>query len=120
MFSPEFPDPQHHAFPLWILDGDYFYDGSDIISLGNALTVDNVRQAYTNGIFPWHIDGMPLPWYYLRSKTCDLKFNDLHIPRSLAKILRNCPFTFTIDQDFSSVIKNCSKIARSGISQERG
>jgi leucyl/phenylalanyl-tRNA--protein transferase len=106
-----FPNPQTHGFPDWILAGEYFYDGRDIISLGNPLTVENVRAAYRLGIFPWHIDGIPLPWY-CPSKRAILKFSGLHIPKSLEKDRRRSKLSFTIDRDFHAVILNCSNVKR--------
>ena len=59
--SATFPDPKTYDFPEWALYGDYFYKANDIISFGDELTAENVREAYRKGIFPWHIDGIPLP-----------------------------------------------------------
>jgi len=108
-----FPNPQTHDFPEWILSGEYFYNGRDIISLGNPLTVENVRNAYRLGIFPWHIEGIPMPWY-CPARRAILEFSELHIPKSLAKEKRKAKFSFTIDRDFRSVIECCSKVNRSG------
>lgn len=109
--TPGFPDPQTHDFPEWILAGEYFYDGRDIVSLGDPLTVENVRDAYRLGIFPWHIDGMPLPWY-CPSKRAILEFSGLHIAKSLERARRRSKFEFTIDRDFRAVIQNCSNVKR--------
>jgi len=108
-----FPNPQNHDFQEWVLAGEYYYDGHDIISLGDPLTAENVRNAYRLGIFPWHIDGMPLPWF-CPAKRAVLEFSELHIPKSLAKAYRKSGFTFTIDQDFRAVIESCSLVKRSG------
>jgi leucyl/phenylalanyl-tRNA--protein transferase len=108
-----FPDPQVHEFPEWVLFDDYFYYSRDIVSFGDELTVDNLRKAYRLGIFPWHVDGLPLPWY-CPEKRAILDFADLHIPRSLERARRKAPFTFTIDKDFKSVIENCAGISRRG------
>jgi leucyl/phenylalanyl-tRNA--protein transferase len=113
MRSPEFPDPQTHDFPPLVLSGEYFYDGRDIISLGNELTVANVRESYGKGIFPWHTEGMPLPWFCPEHRAV-LEFSDLHISRSLAKARRRTELTFLIDGDFDAVIRACSKAARPG------
>ncbi len=111
-FAPmNFPDPQTHDFPAWVLAGEYFYDGRDIVSLGNELTAENVRDAYINGIFPWHIDGMPLPWY-CPARRAVLEFSGLNIPRSLQKELRKGRFSYTIDKAFREVMENCSNIMR--------
>jgi leucyl/phenylalanyl-tRNA--protein transferase len=111
--SSTFPDPLTHDFPEWILCGEYFYKADDIISFGEPLTVENVVEAYQKGIFPWYIEGMPLPWFCPERRAI-VDFSDLHIPRSLAKELRKKLFTFSIDQDFESVIHACSKAKREG------
>ncbi len=108
-----FPDPQIHEFPEWVLFEDYFYYSRDIVSFGDKLTVDNLRIAYRLGIFPWHVDGLPLPWY-CPEKRAILEFSELHIPKSLERAQRKNQFAFTIDKDFRSVIENCSHVVRAG------
>lgn len=108
-----FPDPQLHEFPEWVLFDDYFYYSKDIVSFGDELSVDNLRNAYRLGIFPWHVDGVPLPWY-CPEKRAILEFSELHVPKSLERAQRKNPFTFTIDEDFRSVIENCSHVVRAG------
>lgn len=108
-----FPDPRSHPFPEWVLFDDYFYFAKDIVSFGDPLTVENLRTAYRLGIFPWHVDGLPLPWY-CPEKRAILEFTELHIPRSLERARRRSTFTFTIDKDFPRVIESCSRVARKG------
>ena len=108
-----FPDPQTHEFPEWVLLDDYFYYAKDIVSFGNELTVENLQTAYRCGIFPWHVDGLPLPWY-CPEKRAILDFAALHIPRSLERARRKAEFTFTIDTNFERVIRNCARVARKG------
>lgn len=108
-----FPDPQKYAFPDWVLFGDYFYYARDVVSFGDPLTVANLRDAYRKGIFPWYMEGVPLPWYCPEHRAI-LRFEDLHVPRSLAKERRKGQFTFTIDRAFPRVIEECSKAPREG------
>jgi leucyl/phenylalanyl-tRNA--protein transferase len=108
-----FPDPRSYDFPEWVLVGEYFYHAEDIVSFGDPLTADNVKEAYRKGIFPWYIEGMPLPWFCPQRRAI-LEFNDLNIPRSLAKEQRKNRFTFTIDQDFDAVIRACAASKREG------
>lgn len=108
-----FPDPQSHDFPEWILFGEYYYDARDIIGFGGELSIENLANAYRKGIFPWHIDNMPLPWF-CPEKRAVLEFSQLHISASLAKARRKELFSFTIDKAFDRVIKNCSKMRRPG------
>ena len=108
-----FPDPQTHLFPEWVLFEDYFYYAKDVVSFGDPLTQENLRDAYRKGIFPWHMDGVPLPWYCPERRAI-LRFKDLHVTRSLEKERRKGKFTFTIDKDFRRVIQECSASPREG------
>lgn len=92
---------------------DYFYYSRDIVSFGDKLNVETLRNAYRLGIFPWHVEGLPLPWY-CPEKRAILEFSELHIPKSLERAQRKNQFTFTIDKDFRSVIETCSRAVRAG------
>ena len=106
-----FPDPGSYEFPEWVLIGEYFYFANDIIAFDVPLTRNNVREAYTKGIFPWHIDRMPLPWFCPEQRAI-LEFEDLRVPRSLRKEQRKDPFTFTIDKAFREVMESCATTKR--------
>ena len=108
-----FPDPQTYLFPEWVLYEDYFYYAKDVVSFGDPLTQENLRDAYRKGIFPWHMDGVPLPWYCPERRAI-LRFKDLHVSRSLEKERRKDRFAFTIDKAFESVIEECSRSPREG------
>ncbi|MGB7068714.1 MAG: leucyl/phenylalanyl-tRNA--protein transferase [Pyrinomonadaceae bacterium] len=111
MTTVEFSNPQTHDFPEWVLVGEYYYYAKDIVSFGNELTVANLGGAYRVGIFPWHMDGMPLPWFCPERRAV-LNFAELKIPRSLAKDRRKQQFTFSIDKNFREVIQACAKMKR--------
>lgn len=112
--SPQiFPDPRTYEFPEWVLYGEYFYKAEDIISFGEPLTVETVKEAYGKGIFPWYIEGIPLPWFCPKKRAI-LDFADLHIGRSLGKERRKSRFTFSIDKDFHEVIHACAESRRDG------
>ncbi len=111
--ASRFPDPHTYEFPEWVLFDDYFYFARDIVSFGDELTVENLRRAYQLGIFPWHIDGLPLPWYCPETRAI-LEFSELHIPNSLQRARRKSSLTFTIDKDFKGVIENCAQVTRAG------
>jgi leucyl/phenylalanyl-tRNA--protein transferase len=108
-----FPDPATDPLPEWHLVDGYYYFTGDIVSLGQPLTVENLLEAYGKGIFPWYVEGLPLPWY-CPEKRAILEFDELHIPRSLKKAQRRSEFSFTIDSDFAAVIKRCSAARRPG------
>lgn len=111
MFQIDFPDPRTHRFSEWALFGEYFYKAHDIVSFGGPPTVENLRNAYSKGIFPWHIDGIPLPWC-CPEKRAIIEFTELRVPRSLARERRKGLFEFTIDRAFKDVIATCAAIPR--------
>jgi leucyl/phenylalanyl-tRNA--protein transferase len=111
MSAINFPNPRFHEYSEWVLFGDYYYNARDIVGFGGELSIKNLRNAYARGIFPWHIDGLPLPWFCPEQRAV-LEFADLHIPRTLRKEWRKANRTFTIDKSFRQVIKNCAKSKR--------
>ncbi len=101
MFSPaRFPDPRRST-------------PEGIVAIGDDLRPQTLMAAYRQGIFPWPIEGYPLPWFCPPERAI-LEFNALHIPRSLAKFRRNSTWRFSINSDFSAVIKACATVARNG------
>lgn len=108
-----FPNPRLHTYAEWVEFGEYYYNARDILAFGGDLSIDNLRSAYRQGIFPWHIDGLPLPWFCPERRAV-LEFAELHIPRSLRKEKEKTNFTFTIDKDFRRVVRSCARVKRAG------
>lgn len=108
-----FPDPLNFDFPEYVEIGGYLYRSEDVVAYGTPLTLENVREAYSKGIFPWYTPGFPLPWHSPDPRAI-LIFDEIRIPRSLAKVRRRGEFTFTIDRDFSGVIEACAASHRPG------
>ena len=100
-----FPDPNVYDFPEWVLYGEYFYKADDIISFGNELTAENVREAYRKGIFPWFEDKLPLWW------SPDPRFvlfpEQLKVSKSMHQVLKSNLFQFKSNTSFEKVIHNC-------------
>lgn len=92
-----FPDPR--------------YVFGDIVVVGGSLNAGNLLNAYRRGIFPWPIEGWPLPWFCPEERAI-LEFKDLHIPRSLARVRKQQPFTLTTDRDFPAVVRACASVVR--------
>ncbi len=111
MSSINFPNPREHEFTEWVLFGDYYYNARDIVGFGGELSIENLRNAYRRGIFPWAIENLPLPWFCPEHRAI-LEFSELHIPKSLKKEWKKNDFTFTIDVNFRAVIESCSRIER--------
>jgi leucyl/phenylalanyl-tRNA--protein transferase len=111
MSAINFPNPSTHEFAEWISFGEYYYNARDIVCFGGRLTTENLRNAYRKGIFPWTIEGLPLPWFCPERRAI-LEFTNVHVPKSLQRIQKKNPFTFTIDRAFPEVIKICAGIKR--------
>lgn len=79
-----------------------------IVGIGGDLDIESLRLAYRQGIFPWPIEGMPLPWFCPHQRGI-LEFSALHVPRSLSRALRKSSWTYSIDRDFKNVIESCAE-----------
>jgi leucyl/phenylalanyl-tRNA--protein transferase len=92
----------------------HFFDPpslNDIVAVGGALSTENLIRAYRSGIFPWPLDDEILPWFCPERRAI-LDFSDLRLPKRLARVQRQKPFTFTIDQAFQEVIVACATVRR--------
>jgi leucyl/phenylalanyl-tRNA---protein transferase len=97
----------HHNGLIHFIDPEKSIDG--IVALGGPLTTTNLLRAYCRGIFPWPVDEYILPWCCPEERAI-IDFNELHIPRRLARTRHN--FQFTIDRAFPQVIGHCASIKR--------
>jgi len=69
--------------------------------------------AYSQGIFPWMVySGEPV-WFSPDPRMV-LEPKKLHMPRSLAKIVRRGDFEVRVDTAFADVMKQCSLVKRPG------
>ena len=95
----------------------YFPDPYEIIDIdgialmNDEMSVDILKEAYANGIFPWPHDDLPVLWFCPQARGI-LDFNDLHIPKSLIKDLKKQNWNFTINQAFPEVMENCANQVR--------
>jgi leucyl/phenylalanyl-tRNA---protein transferase len=81
-----------------------------LLAIGGDLSVERLLLAYKSGIFPWY-EGETILWWSPNPRFV-LKTNELIISKSMQKIINNNQFTFTINNDFASVIENCKKSKR--------
>lgn len=79
-----------------------------LLAAGGDLSAARLIAAYRHGCFPWYQDGQPLLWWSPDPRTVLLPEN-LHISRSLRKVLRSDIFTVTFDRNFSQVIHACAE-----------
>ncbi|MFP6863313.1 leucyl/phenylalanyl-tRNA--protein transferase [Pseudomonas sp.] len=78
-----------------------------LLAAGGDLRPERLIQAYRHGCFPWFQDGQPILWWSPDPRTVLLPDN-LHVSRSLAKVLRQGRYRVTFDQAFAEVIRACA------------
>jgi len=79
------------------------------ILLDETLTPEQLLAAYASGYFPM-ADGRnadELHWYFPVRRGV-LPLDTFHVPRSLQKFLRDCPYRVTVDAAFEQVIIACA------------
>jgi leucyl/phenylalanyl-tRNA---protein transferase len=86
-------------------------DEEGLLLIGGKVTPARVIEAYRKGIFPWYNEeALPLWW------SPDPRFvlfpHELHISRSMQKVLSKNVFEFRVDTAFSEVIQQCASISR--------
>lgn len=104
----------------WLETGDPFpptstalADPNGLLAAGGELSVATLLRAYRAGIFPWYAPGEPLLWWSPAPRTV-LWPRQLHVSRSMEKLLRQRRFEVRLDSCFSEVIEACATTPRNG------
>jgi leucyl/phenylalanyl-tRNA---protein transferase len=94
-----------------ILDGTLRFpdprraNSDGLVAIGGDLSVPRLLLAYRHGIFPWTVD--PLTWWSPDPRGI-FELESFHVPRSLARVIRQSVFRVTIDQAFAHVMEGCA------------
>jgi leucyl/phenylalanyl-tRNA--protein transferase len=78
-----------------------------LLCAGGDLSVERLLEAYRRGIFPWYSRGEPLLWWSPDPRMV-LHCDELKVPRSLAKSVRNKGYEVRVDTAFEEVLQGCS------------
>lgn len=78
-----------------------------LLAAGGDLSTERLLAAYRHGCFPWFQEGQPPLWWSPDPRTV-LSPHEVHVSRSLAKILRQGRFEVSFDTDFAAVIQGCA------------
>ncbi len=79
-----------------------------LLAIGGDLSAPRLLEAYRLGIFPWYGAGEPLLWWS-PSPRLVLFPREFHLPKRLARTIRQQVFTITADTSFNEIIKSCSQ-----------
>src|SRR5687767_11500536 len=84
-----------------------------LLCFGGELQLEVLLDAYFHGIFPWPHEGYPMLWFSPKERGI-LVFKELHIPKSLQKLIRKNIYTFKVNTEFRKVMESCSVVPRKG------
>lgn len=86
-------------------------DKNGLLAIGGDLSPERLICAYEKGIFPWYSDDTPVLWWSPDPRLV-LEPSNLHISKSLKRVLKNKKYQVTFDKAFSRVINKCADITR--------
>lgn len=90
-------------------------DSEGLVAVGGSLETARVLAAYRRGIFPWPLLGAggQVLWF-----SPDPRFvvepQEVHVGRSLRRLIARRQFRVTCDQRFADVITWCARVPRDG------
>lgn len=79
-----------------------------LLAFGGDLSVQQLLAAYRKGIFPWFDHYSPILWW-TPSPRLVIWPAQLHISKSMKKLLRKQPYRVTTDVAFSQVMAHCAE-----------
>ena len=98
----------------WLEPGDPFppveralKNPNGLLAAGGDLTVERLLEAYRHGVFPWFSGPEPVLWWSPDPRMV-LYCEEMKVPRSLGKSIRNKGFEPRIDTAFREVLRGCA------------
>ena len=80
------------------------------MAVGGDLSTDRLLLAYSHGFFPWFgFKTSPGPIWYCPLERFVIFPNEIHISRSMKRLLNKGIYEFSLDRDFGAVIKACAE-----------
>jgi leucyl/phenylalanyl-tRNA--protein transferase len=92
----DFPDPEAALT-----------EPNGLLAIGGCLSPRRLISAYQQGIFPWFNPGDPIFWWSPDPRLI-LNPAEIHLSRSLRKVLRKREYKTSFDQAFEEVIYACA------------
>ncbi len=82
-----------------------------IVAVGGDLSVKRLLLAYRSGIFPWYSEDEPVVWHSPDPRFI-LRLEELHISKSMRRVLNSGKFRITFDTNFPFIIQQCANVER--------
>lgn len=84
-----------------------------IVAVGGDVSPERLILAYSQGIFPWPVRGLPLLWFSPDPRFV-LELDRVHVPRSLRKRIARGEYEVRFDTAFDAVVLGCAESSRPG------
>ena len=84
-----------------------------LLALGGDLRPERLLLGYTQGIFPWYAENLPILWHSPDPRMV-MTTRDLTIQRSLRKAIKRQPYQLKMDTAFREVLHGCAQVPRPG------
>lgn len=84
-----------------------------VVAVGGDLSPERLLLAYSKGIFPWFGENDPIIWHSPEERFIML-LDELHISKSMRRVLNSNKFKITFDTDFIYIIQQCAQVKRKG------
>ena len=87
------------------------HEPNGLLAAGADLSPERILSAYADGIFPWFGEDDPILWWSPDPRMV-LYVDEVHVSRSLGKVLRSGRFRVTFDTAFPAVLRSCAEARR--------
>jgi leucyl/phenylalanyl-tRNA--protein transferase len=84
-----------------------------LLALGGDLRPERLLLGYSQGIFPWYAENLPILWHSPDPRMV-MTTRDLVVQRSLRKAIRKQPYELQMDTAFLGVLEGCASVPRPG------
>ena len=84
-----------------------------LLALGGDLRPERLLLGYTQGIFPWYAENLPILWHSPDPRMV-MMTSDLVVQKSLRKAIKKRPYRITMDTAFGRVLEGCASVPRPG------
>ena len=105
--------PVYRLNERWVFPPPELAEPSGLLAFGGDLSPERLLTAYSQGIFPWPIGDLPLPWFSPDPRWVIVP-SELHVPRRLERSLRRRRLEVRLDTAFDRVIRGCAEAPRVG------
>lgn len=82
-----------------------------LLAVGGDLSPARLLLAYSQGVFPWYAEGLPILWYSPDPRAA-FHPESLHVPTSLRKRMRRKEYEIRLDTAFGDVVRRCAEVKR--------